>query len=222
VRKTWVLAAACAMVMGLGAVQGNTIQPIIMSVAPGAGTYTYNIDIQITPNTFLKDYTAAPTNYPSSVSILDFGHVSSVQIVANVGDVTSVGDWTKEDPILTSGTALLPNYVTNPAFSGYFILQSDSGMGLIPDNQAYSNVVLMYTGAGVPASDVQRSLVHLQVVTDMAPGNIIYSIDTEGDPFTNTQHTATYALSTYGVPEPETLSVGLLGCVGLLLRRRRA
>lgn len=226
-KKTWIALSACAVVasLGLGVARANTIQPIIWSVS-GTGPNTYTIDIELTPNNYLKAATAEPLTYPSSVTILDFGHVTNVQVVSNPtgglagANVTATSEWAAS--FENVGASTLANYDGSTA--GVFKLNGSNGIsGSLPDDSSLSNVTLKYVGTGLSsASYTQRSLIQIEVTTDMTPGPILNSVDTDGNPFTNVQQVDTYSLTTFGVPEPATLSVGLLGVTGLLLRRRRA
>ena len=221
--KTSIALAACALVASVGLVRGNTIQPIIENVVGGSGSYTYTIDIELTPNNYLLDFSApVAITHPTSVTILDFGQVTGTVNILNLGglagaNVTGVGDWQWS---YQSIGANLPNA---SSAAGEFKLLGTNGLSATAPDTSLSNVTLKYVGSGLSTSAfAQRSLIQIEVTTDMAPGPILNSVDTDGNPITNVQQVDTYSLSTFGVPEPATLSVALLGCVGLLLRRRRA
>ena len=93
-----------------------------------------------------------------------------------------------------------------------------------PDG-ADTNIVLQYTGPGMPVALTQRPLLHLTVTSSATPAfQIVQSLSRNSALFVPNEVNTFPLLVTGGggaTPEPATLGVLAVGAAGLLARRRR-
>jgi hypothetical protein len=220
-----------AMVAGLSAaVHANTIQPIFMSATDnGNGTFTYQYDLQITPNNGLS----SNVTYQSAVIIFDFGHIVGTPVLSNLGglvgaNVTSATDWAVE--VVSTGAGSLANAGYSPTYTTL----SGASKSLKADDLEADNVVVSYINPVElqPVTALQRSLVQLTLVSDLAPGGsfldslsrntIVGRIDELG---THSVSTGEPSGGTIPVPAPAAVWAGfsLMGSLGVFgaVRRRR-
>jgi hypothetical protein len=129
------------------------------------------------------------------------------------GDVTAATDWA----VTTAATgAALPNAVFA---SGTTTITGDSNQAAVPDSATLTNVTVKYTGAGLTSALTQRSLIQLQVVSNLTPGPLLQSISMNTAFGANQADTFPVQTSP-PIPEPTAACmIALAGC-GLLWRRR--
>jgi hypothetical protein len=219
-KLTSLLALGVAAALGFaGTAKANTIQPILKSISgPVAGSFTYVFDLQLTPNNGLS----SNATHPSSLTIFDFGVVSTATVSAVAGDVTAAADWTPSTAL--SGSSL-PNMSINTPSAGQTTLFGDSNSVTANDSTSLSNVTVRYGGATLASSASQRSLINLTVVSSLVPGAVLQSLSMNTALGTINQ-ADTFPVVTSAVPVPAAAWAGLsmLGSMGVLsvIRKRRS
>lgn len=228
VRTLSLIGAALAAAGFSAAASANTIQPIFMDVADnGNGTYTYKYDLQLTPNNGLSNNAA----YQSAVIIFDFGNIVGTPVVSNLGglagaNVTSASDWAVEVDDLGGGMTLQNvEYIPTDTFL------RGAAKSVQAVDLAADNVIVYYTNATplVPVTLLQRSLIQLTLVSDLAPGGPFLESLSRNTIVGKIDELGTHAVSTGPalVPLPAAAWAGMsmlggLGALGVLRRRRQA
>jgi len=226
-RVNWMTGAGvlCAAIFAANNVSlGNTIQPILQSVTPGAGgTFTYVYDLQLTPNNGLT----AAGNFPSSLTIVDFGTVTGTPTLSiGAGDITATSAW--QVSVNAQGAPSLPNA---SLASNVLTIQGSGNSASAPDTAGLQNITVKYVGSGLNTVSSQTSLVTLTIVSNFSPGPIVQTLSMNTALGIGMQ-ADTFPMLTVpggggpgGVPLPMAAWPGLgmiggLGIMGMVRRRR--